>query len=82
MITWRERRTGGLRAAYCGRCRVGYVARGDAGRDWIWELSLLRPLGNRYVGRESDESAAMSALERAFNEWLGEADLTEKENIP
>lgn len=70
MLTFKPSRTGDLVAAYLGACRVGYAQRGSPSRGWTWNLSLVRPEGGLYMGREPDLEGAQRALEACAGAWV------------
>lgn len=73
LLTFRPSRSGELVAAYLGACRVGYAQRGSRQQGWVWNLSLVRPEGGLYMGREPELEGAQRALEACAGAWVGAA---------
>lgn len=73
-LTYRSNKSGSLHAAYCGKCRVGYVEE-RATRRHRWQLSLVSHDGHYTFGVDDSAATARESLERAFHYWLGNASL-------
>lgn len=77
VLTYRANRDGTLVALYLGACRVGYATSQGARSPgtWLWHLTLVRPEGGAYAGRQPSLEAAQAAAARAVGEWVAAAGL-------